>query len=116
VKTARIRKPKGDAAPGWPWSPVVGLEDADIYALQALAAGNANSGQQVRALDLIRYSICETERLSFMPGAEDGRRATDFAEGKRFVAIQIRRLLRMKPNTVSSRGDPPPMPREPAAS
>ena len=102
-------KPVGQG-PAWPWSPVARFEDADVFALQALAAGNASSGQQQRALAFIRDAICEGDRLSFMPGGEDGRRATDFAEGKRFVAVQIRRFLRMKPTTVNSRGAPPAMP------
>ncbi len=94
ARPARAVKIKG-AGPGWPWSPVTSLEDADIFALQAIAAGNASSGQQQRALAFIRDKICEAERLSFLPGGEDGRRATDFAEGKRFVAVPIRRCLRM---------------------
>lgn len=101
---------KPDSPPAWPWSPVMGFEDADVYALQALAAGNASAGQQQRALEFIRAKICEGDRLSFMPGGEDGRRATDFAEGKRFVAGQIRRLLRLRPDRVNSRGAPPAMP------
>jgi len=96
--------------PVWPWSPVVITEDADIYALQAVAAGNASSGQQQRAIAFIRNAICEGERLSFMPGGEDGRRATDFAEGKRFVAVQIRRILNMRPTVIKTNGAPPAMP------
>jgi hypothetical protein len=102
--------------PAWPWSPVTTFEDADVFALQALANGNANAGQQRRALDFIRGAICEGERLSFMPGAEDGRRATDFAEGKRFIAVQIRRFLNMRPTKINSRGAPPAMPAEPEPS
>lgn len=113
---AAARKPvvkaKGQG-PSWPWSPVIDFEDADIFALQAIAAGNASSGQQVRALNFIRSKICEGKRLSFMPGGEDGRRATDFAEGKRFVEVQIQRILNMRPATVNSRGAPPAMPATP---
>lgn len=113
MKTSKAPTKTLGAGPSWPWSPVVKLEDADIFALQALAAGSASSAQQRRALDLIRVAICEGERLSFMPGGEDGRRATDFAEGKRFVAVQIRRVLNMRPTAVNSRGAPPAMPAEP---
>lgn len=101
--------------PGWPWSPVSQFESADIFALQALKNGNASAAQQQRALEFIRNVICEGERLSFMPGGEDGRRATDFAEGKRFVSVQIRRVLNMRPATIDSRGAPPPMPTAPPA-
>ena len=96
----------------WPWSPVPphAFESADVFALQALANGNASSGQQQRALAFIRNVICEGERLSFWPGGEDGRRATDFAEGKRYVSIQVRRFLNMKPAVIDTRGPPPAMP------
>lgn len=116
VRTPSRAKPQPKAA-SWPWSPIpksvdggFGFEDADPFALQAVAAGNASSAQQQRAIAFIRNVICEGERLSFWPGGEDGRRATDFAEGKRFVSIQIRRFLNMRPATVSSRGAPPAMP------
>lgn len=111
---AAVRKPAKKVVvgkgPGWPWSPVTDIEDADVFALKALAKGNASSGQQIRALDFIRGKICEGRRLSFMPGGEDGRRATDFAEGKRFVDIQIQRFLNMEAQSFNSRGAPPAMP------
>jgi hypothetical protein len=109
VKAAKATKVVGQGK-AWPWSPVAKFEDADVFALQAIAAGNASTGQQQRGLAFIRNAICEGERLSFMPGGEDGRRATDFAEGKRFVAVQIRRFLNMRPETVNPRGAPPAMP------
>lgn len=108
---AKQVKVKG-AGPAWPWSPVMDFEDADVFALQAVSNGNASTGQQQRAIAFVRNVICEGERLSFMPGGEDGRRATDFAEGKRFVSVQIRRFLNMRPATVNSRGAPPAMPAE----
>lgn len=79
-----------------PWQ-LVGLEDQDVMALQALAAGVANAGQQQRALHVITHKIARSHRMSFFPGA-DGHRATDFAEGKRFVGNQIDRILKMRPD------------------
>jgi hypothetical protein len=111
VRAPRATKAKAvSAGPGWPWSPVTKFEDADVFALQAIAAGNASAGQQQRALAFIREAICEDRRLSFMPGGEDGRRASDFAEGKRFVGIQIQRFLNMTPTRINTRGAPPAMP------
>jgi hypothetical protein len=108
-------KPKAAAKASWPWHPV-NLEgaDADIFALQALANGIANEGQQKRALEFILQKVCEVDRLEFWPGGGDydGRRATDFSGGKRFVGLQIRRVLRMKPTVVNPRGAPPAMPAE----
>ena len=79
-----------------PWE-IRGLEPADIFALQAVAKGVANGPQQQRALEVIKDRISRHNRMSFWPGGEDGRRATDFAEGKRFVGDQIERLLKMRP-------------------
>ena len=94
-----------------PWVlPVV--EDADIFALQALDNGLANPDQQKRAWRFIREILCGCETMSFWPGAEDGRRGTDFAEGKRWVANQMRRISRLKPGKVDPRGAPPAMPNE----
>lgn len=80
-----------------PWQ-VVDLEDGDILALQALEKGLANAGQQQRALEVIKVKLCRYRRMSFFPGGDDGRRATDFAEGKRFIASQIDRILNMRPD------------------
>jgi len=110
-KPAATKKAKAS----WPWFPVE-FEDADVFALQALEAGVANEGQQKRAMTFVREKLCEENRLEFWPGGEDGRRASDFAGGKRFVALQIRRLLRLKPVVTTARGAPPPMPGEKAAS
>lgn len=80
-----------------PWQ-VVGLDDADILALQALDKGIANAGQQQLALHVIKNKLCRYQRMSFFAGGEDGKRATDFAEGKRFVGNQIDRVLKMRPD------------------
>ncbi len=85
-------------------------EDADIFAVQALAEGRADAHSQRRAWEFIRDRLCGGEIMSFWPGGEDGRRATDFAEGKRWVAIQLRRIARLTPSGTSLRDDPPPMP------
>lgn len=87
-------------------------EDADIFALQALNNGQANPDQQQRVWRFIRETLCGCEIMSFWPGGEDGRRATDFAEGRRWVATQMRRLSRLKPRNINPRGAPPPMPNE----
>ncbi len=74
------------------------IEDADIFALQAIAKGTASSAQQQRAYDYVVRALCETDRMTFWPGGEDGRRATDFAEGKRWVGLQLRRIEKMRPD------------------
>jgi hypothetical protein len=92
----RRRKPQSEQA-AVPWQ-LPQVENADIFALQALERGTANAAQQKRALTFIERRLCATDRMSFYPGAEDGRRASDFAEGKRWVGSQIRRLLKLRPD------------------
>jgi hypothetical protein len=89
---ARRRK----SQPDHPWQ-FPKIDSADIFAVQALAKGIANEGQQQRAFDYILRVLCETDRMTFWPGAEDGRRATDFAEGKRWVGVQLRRIEKLRP-------------------
>lgn len=85
-----------------PWHPAPYDPDgADTMAIKALAAGKANDGQQKRALDWILYSVCGLSDLSFRPGGSDGERATAFAEGKRFVGLQIAKHL-YGPNPASA--------------
>ena len=40
--------------------------------------------------------LCATYDMSYRPGGEEGRRDTDFAEGKRSVGNQIVKLLKVK--------------------
>ena len=68
-------------------------EEADYGAIKALARGDAPAHLQQRALNLIIYTICSTYDQSYRPG-DDGRRDTDFAEGKRFVGNQLLKLLK----------------------
>jgi len=64
------------------------MSEAEVMAIKALAAGNASAPQQRIALITILQKFCCTYDMSFRPGA-DGARATDFAEGKRFVGARI---------------------------
>jgi hypothetical protein len=83
--------------PDRPWQ-MPAIEDADIFALQAIARGEASAVQQQRGYEYVVRALCETDRMTFWPGAEDGRRATDFAEGKRWVGLQLRRIEKMRPD------------------
>jgi len=80
-----------------PWQ-MPRIEDADIFALQAIANGTAGTAQQQRAYAYVVRTLCETDRMTFWPGGEDGKRATDFAEGKRWVGLQLRRIEKMRPD------------------
>ena len=78
-------RPKKD-----PWLPP-DSDEGIIYAVRALVAGTANAGQQLLIADYIRY-ITDLDAMSYRPG-EEGRRDTDFAEGKRFVGREFFKLL-----------------------
>jgi hypothetical protein len=78
-----------------PWLPP-DYDEKVVYAVRALFKGNANDAQQRTAVEWLMYVTGASEEyadLSFRPGV-DGQRSTDFAEGKRFVGLQIRKMLR----------------------
>ena len=64
--------------------------NADVGALQALQRGDATKGQQQRALKFIVEQLACTYDLSYRPNG-----GTEFAEGKRFVGLQIVKLLNL---------------------
>jgi len=77
-----------------PWLPPK-AEEADIAALQACARGMATPDQQKRAITWLVEKGAATYDLSYRPGTE-GDRDTVFAEGRRFVGLQIVKLLKFK--------------------
>lgn len=66
----------------------IAVTDEEHYALKALAAGVAIAGQQQLALKTIVEKFAGYYELS-MRGGPDGRRETDFNEGRRFVGAHI---------------------------
>ena len=59
--------------------------------MQALQTGTATADQQQRALKWIIEKVCGTYDLTYFP---ESARNSDFAEGKRFVGLMLRKLLR----------------------
>jgi hypothetical protein len=92
-----MRSSRPKSQPDRPWQ-IPRIDDADIFALQAIANGTASNAQQRRAYEYVIRALCETDRMTFWPGGEDGKRATDFAEGKRWVGLQLRRFEKMRPD------------------
>lgn len=80
-----------------PWSEPK-IDKADVIALQQVAAGVGNAMHQKRVIDWIINYAADTYGLSFRPEEAGGERATAFAEGKRFVGLQIVKLLKIDPN------------------
>ncbi len=56
----------------------------DIAAVQALFRGEATPHQQGLVIEWLLLNACEVYNMSYRPG-NDGRRDTDFSEGKRYV-------------------------------
>jgi hypothetical protein len=77
------------AAKNLAWTPAH-YELADLTAVKALAAGTADSEQQKRALDWILIHVCGTYEMTYRPESD---RDTSFAEGRRFVGLQIVKAL-----------------------
>ena len=74
-----------------PWYPPH-YELADISAIKGLAAGTASPEQQQRAIKWIIENACATYELSYRPTSD---RDTSFAEGRRFVGLQIVKALHL---------------------
>ncbi|MFK0090183.1 hypothetical protein ACIQUS_23170 [Pseudomonas sp. NPDC090755] len=72
-----------------PWYPPH-YELADAAALKGVAAGTASPAQQQRALKWLIETACATYDMSYRPNSE---RDTSFAEGRRFVGLEIIKLL-----------------------
>jgi len=91
-----------DKKPAGPWTPP-GYDVVDVQAIQALVRGDATADQQQRALRWIIEQAAGTYDQSFWPGGEDGRRNTDFAEGRRFVGNQIVKLTKLSVSSLIGR-------------
>jgi len=74
-----------------PWFPPP-YEKADAKAIKMLADGTATPEQQQRALRWIIENACGTYNLSYHPTSD---RDTSFAEGRRFVGLQIVKMLKI---------------------
>ena len=81
-----VKPPTGAA-----WAPAP-YEPYDISSLQALAKGEADAGQQQRALRWIVEAVCATYDQSFRPESE---RETAFAEGRRFVGLTLVKAMKL---------------------
>jgi len=71
-------------------------DEVVVGAMRALLSHTANEGQQKTAVEYIINELCQYYDVSFVPG-EGGRRDTDFAEGKRYVAAHIITLAKVVP-------------------
>ena len=72
------------------------IDKPELTAIKAVQRGNATEEQQRVAWVCITEKICETYGLSYRPSQRD----TDFAEGKRFVGLQLIKLSKLDPSLV----------------
>lgn len=86
-----------------PWTPQECTPE-DIGALRAVYRGEAPAHLQQRAMDFIVKHLCGVGRPAFIPGGEDGRRATDLALGKQQVGLEILNLVATKTTTRGEQG------------
>ena len=86
------------------WKPV-DYDDKVIQALKALSLGEADPAQQGKALNWIINNCAGTYELSFRSDSHGGDRETAFAEGRRFVGMQIVKLINMAPAVVGKMRD-----------
>lgn len=89
-----------------PWMPAA-YELADARAVKQLADGTASPEQQQRALKWIIENACGTYDLSYRPTSD---RDTCLAEGRRFVGLQIVKMLKLKTATLAAKGEPTEQP------
>lgn len=74
-------------------------ELADATALQALAKGEADEGQQRRALNWLVNNACGTYDLEYRSNDRDHA----FASGRRFVGLQIVKMLKLNVTALSKK-------------
>jgi len=76
-----------------PWLPPWHDEQV-TYAIRAVAEGNANEGQQKLFWRYLMYVTGTSDEFNDLSYRPDSERDGIFAEGKRFVGLMIRKLLR----------------------
>jgi len=74
------------------------LSIGQVSAIKALARGEATPDQQRIAVEYLLHGLSVVDGLSFRPDALGGQRETDFAEGRRFVGLQLRRIVLLPAN------------------
>ena len=82
------------------WLPAA-WQTADVAALQALARGVANEGQQKRALNYIVNVLGMTYEHTYVAASE---RESCHAQGRRYVGLQIVKLVNMPAHLLKKAG------------
>lgn len=72
-----------------------------VYAAKAVNAGVADKGQQAMFIGWVVNEVCKTYEMSYRP-KDEGRRDSDFAEGKRYCGNELVRAINMSPEAIKS--------------
>ena len=86
-----------------PWQPAEYTAEI-VGALQALARGEARADQQAQALTYIIEELAATYQPEFHP---DGERVSAFMGGRRFVGLQLVKLLHVNAAALAKRAREP---------
>lgn len=81
-----------------PWLPA-DYDSRVVTGVKALAEGKASEVQQKEVLTWIVRELGQWQASEFIAGGDEGRRASDFLSGRRWVAVQIQKMVDM-PNKV----------------
>lgn len=76
------------------WAPAP-YDYADVIAFKALAEGKADAAQQRRALDWLIWKAAGAYDETYYPTEQGGERDSAFAQGRRFVGLQVVKLVNM---------------------
>jgi hypothetical protein len=79
-----------------PWEPIE-FGKLEAASIQAVATGTASERQQKRAMQWIVHNLCEINGLSYRPNNDSD---TTFAEGKRFVGLQLSKIINTNIDTL----------------
>lgn len=79
------------------------ISKARAHAIIAVSQGVANEAQQKDAIAAILVDICGIHDLSYRADEIGGDRDTAFAEGKRYVATQIKSLIQRQAVTLKDK-------------
>jgi len=80
-----------------PWQPAA-YDEFTTASVRALFNGQASEPQQKRFVEWLMFEVCGVGDLSYRA---DSERDTAFAEGKRFVALQVFKLTKIPPGALS---------------
>jgi len=88
-----------------PWSNLEDLTTSEgkeafasvCHAVRMLSAGEADAHHQTKVFDFIVNDLCDSYGMSYRP---DNHSATDFAEGKRWVGMQLVRIMKTVPSDI----------------